>query len=144
MRSTTKLSDEKTRYSHWRNYGIEFNSWQRTIDCHSFHLTSGFSAVYRYKNWSSGRNGGDDLETETTFVREEKQMNCRFVEKNSRFDFRHDFLINVQRNISISVLKSKFIIDVVWDRIDRVEFRKNSTNSISLILPDRPEKRKTH
>ena len=56
------------------------------------------------------------------------------------FLFRKDFFINVQRNISVSILQSKYIIDIVWDRINKIEYRKNSNNTISLILPDQREK----
>jgi hypothetical protein len=50
--------------------------------------------------------------------------------------FRSNFFVNVQRNISMNILKHKYVIDIIWDRVGKIEFRKSSNNNISLMLPD--------
>jgi len=52
------------------------------------------------------------------------------------FYFRSNFFVNVQRNVPINMVKHKYVIDIIWDRLGKIEFRKGSNNNISLMLPD--------
>ncbi|CAF1481143.1 unnamed protein product, partial [Adineta steineri] len=47
-----------------------------------------------------------------------------------------NFVVDVQRYISANFGKHKYIINIIWDHIGKVEFRKGSNNNISLMLPD--------
>ncbi|CAF0998918.1 unnamed protein product [Adineta steineri] len=47
-----------------------------------------------------------------------------------------NFVANVQRYISASFGEHKYIFNIIWDCIEKVEFRKGSNNNISLMLPD--------
>ncbi|CAF1230175.1 unnamed protein product [Adineta steineri] len=47
-----------------------------------------------------------------------------------------NFVVNIQRYISANFGKHKYIINIIWDHIGKVEFRKGSNNNISLMLPD--------
>lgn len=136
MWSKTKLSNEKSRYSSWGYHWIEFNCWKRTINHHSSHLQWWSSDLHRYENWSSWWSRWMDIEIKSKFVRRRLITLNIFIS----FLFRKDFFINVQRNISVSIRQSKYIIDIVWDHVNKIDYRKNSNNIISLILPDRREK----
>ncbi|CAF5114159.1 unnamed protein product, partial [Rotaria sp. Silwood1] len=47
-----------------------------------------------------------------------------------------NFSVNVQRYVSTNIAKHKYVINTVWDRVDKVAFNKSSSNNISLVLPD--------
>jgi hypothetical protein len=36
----------------------------------------------------------------------------------------------------MNVFKHKYTIDILWDHVGKIEFRKGSNNNISLTLPD--------
>ncbi|CAF1231581.1 unnamed protein product [Adineta steineri] len=46
-----------------------------------------------------------------------------------------NFVVDIQRYISANFGKHKYIINIIWDHIGKVEFRKGSNNNISLMLP---------
>ncbi|CAF4130120.1 unnamed protein product, partial [Rotaria sp. Silwood2] len=43
---------------------------------------------------------------------------------------------DVQRYVSTNITKHKYVINIIWDRVDKIEFNKGSSNNISLVLPD--------
>ncbi|UJR15523.1 hypothetical protein I4U23_002463 [Adineta vaga] len=48
-----------------------------------------------------------------------------------------NFSVNVQRYVSAYIVKHKYLINVMWDDNEKIEFRKGSNNNnISLVLPD--------
>lgn len=51
--------------------------------------------------------------------------------------FRSKFSVDVQRYVSANIDKHKYVINIVWDRVDRIEFRRSSSANISLVVPDR-------
>ncbi|CAF4133497.1 unnamed protein product [Adineta steineri] len=55
---------------------------------------------------------------------------AKFKQKSS------NFVVDVQRYISANFDKHKYIINIIWDHIGKVDFRKGSNNNISLMLPD--------
>jgi hypothetical protein len=52
------------------------------------------------------------------------------------FYFRPNFTVDVQRYVSAYIDKHKYVINTIWDRIDKIEFRRGSNKNISLLLPD--------
>jgi hypothetical protein len=62
---------------------------------------------------------------------------CKFeFIRNMLTCFRSNFSVDVQRYVSTNLVKHKYVINILWDRVDKIEFRKSSNNNISLMLPD--------
>ncbi|CAF1126177.1 unnamed protein product [Rotaria sp. Silwood1] len=47
-----------------------------------------------------------------------------------------NFSVDVQRYVSAQIDKSKYVINVTWGGVDKVEFHKGSNKNISLMLPN--------
>ncbi|CAM4793576.1 unnamed protein product [Rotaria magnacalcarata] len=47
-----------------------------------------------------------------------------------------NFSVDVQRYVSANISKHQYVINIIWDHVSKVEFRKGSNNNISLVLPD--------
>ncbi|CAF1389118.1 unnamed protein product [Rotaria sordida] len=47
-----------------------------------------------------------------------------------------NFSVNVQRYVTTNITKHKYVINIIWDHVNKIEFRKGSSNNISLVLPD--------
>ncbi|CAF0979976.1 unnamed protein product [Rotaria sordida] len=47
-----------------------------------------------------------------------------------------NFSVDVQRYVSAQIDKHKYVINVTWGGVDKIEFRKGSNKNISLMLPN--------
>lgn len=69
-------------------------------------------------------------------LKQDSYVTCSEAILFVRIDFRSTFSVNVQRYVPAYILKHKYVINVIWERTDKIEFRKGSNNNISLMIPD--------